>query len=776
MQEGSRSETRLGTLLKRGGRPSLLALATLTACGGDAATDPQQPGAEVGFVGAPAEGPQTTGALPQLANFPANTELGYMSTWVELGGKPAQMDGNWVTKTVGEDAYTAPTSLKPRLNEARDRAQANANEAIVTVPKELSKVIELFDYYTPETGQLRLVGYTPERARWLSERTKGGKKETFTDPLGFAELRQRGARLYCAATAAYNHRSRKNRLMGKTMAAGVSIFGAPIGLTVIEPTISLRKPMRFDSGKADGAQAFLLPFDAGVRMTPISFLFGLPELKIPVGFVTADSELSSRAQVKGNDYEQWTTMSHVDGFASASQPYFKSSLPEFTLFQMPYFALRVKLTLDMGAAACSQAASYPECVAQGLREPGRLYASTKDPDGSVHKWPGARSGGWTSEVSKVPFSYHNGPWDIDTATWRASPSGSGFSFETRLPDPLAGRMLQNNDKSMEVHTSSGVTVGLVGAGGVSAKDLGLPDFFELSVTATGSLRAGVNMIHRFREQEEMVLGPEGIRYGEEFAHPIPNMVTSLSVTPASAKDFTIGFDIGFRLIIKLGIFETVISPSFPVAKKTFTSGLEEWPENRRLRMDTAISDGITPSFNVGSHWPRSDGFATYENIEGCQAPQTTAEPAEPPCTTSNKDKPMPTDFKPIQGQMCMWREQNVLNPDFLPSEWADEACWRAMQSWMEGGVYKIQPWEGKSGVYARVTHFEDRADMEGMYAALSQCEAEYTKVGRTQDLSKVLHVQPCDASATLQTEIIAPVWIDKSAAEMGAAGEPDSCD
>ena len=63
-------------------------------------------------------------------------------------------------------------------------------------------------------------------------------------------------------------------------------------------------------------------------------------------------------------------------------------------------------------------------------------------------------------------------------------------------------------------------------------------------------------------------------------------------------------------------------------------GVAEMVQNRRLRMDTAISDGITPSFNVGSHWPRSDGFATYENIEGCQAPQTQVEAPEPPCTTS----------------------------------------------------------------------------------------------------------------------------------------------
>src|SRR4249919_1968884 len=104
----------------------------------------------------------------------------------------------------------------------------------------------------------------------------------------------------------------------------------------------------------------------------------------------------------------------------------------------------------------------------------------------------------------------------------------------------------------------------------------------------------------------------------EFNGPVPAMITSFSVTPASANDFTFGLGIGFKVKLKFPYLKHEFGYSWDIAKATLTTGLKDWSENRRLRMDTAISDGTTATFDVGSHWPGEGLFSTYENIDGCQ--------------------------------------------------------------------------------------------------------------------------------------------------------------
>jgi hypothetical protein len=748
--------------------------ATTTACGGQGTNTTGGPGEDSSaFVGAPVEGvQQTAGPLPQLANFPANAEAGYMSTWVELNdAAPSTMNADWVRKAAG-DGFTTPPALPTQLSAARDQADKIAEKARVQVPKGISEIAGLFDYYTPMSGTKQLVGYEPERARWLMSRSAGGENKTFDDPYAFAEMRQRGARLYCAATAAYNHRTRANRVMGKTMAAGVSVFGLPLDLTVVEPTLSMGRPMRFDSGKADGAHGFVVPFEAGVRMRPVSFLFGLPELKIPVSFVTADSELASRANVQGNNFEKWMTMSHMDGFASVSQPYLDTSLPEIPLLEMGIFSLSAKIKLDMGAAACSEGANYPSCRASALANPSRLIASTTDANGTVAWRP--RSGGWTTPGQTGPFSYNNAAWDVDTANWLARPRGADSPIATRLPDPLAMRMLQNNDKSLEVHTSSGVTMELIAAGGGK-----IFDWLEAYIDAHGSIRAGVDMVHRFREQEEMVMAPPPDP-NAEFAMPYPMMVTSFSVTPASTKEFTFGLGLGFTIGLDLPFLKRKFTKEWNPISKTLSTGLTEWSEERRLRMDTAISDGANANFNVGSHWPRDASFPTYEAIDGCQAPQTEVTQPEAPCAPANQDKPKPADFKPIKGNICLWREEFTVGPDDVGAGSAGDLCWRAMQPWMERGVYQRQLWHESqipgSYIHARAMPFDDKTELNALHDVLVQCDALYAKENATAQFGDLIHFQPCDLNAKLVDDIIAPMWTDDTAPAPGAAGEPDSCD
>src|SRR5688572_17808049 len=117
--------------------------------------------------------------------------------------------------------------------------------------------------------------YTPVRARWL--RSQDGQS-TGSDPAGLDELRERGARLYCAARKAEANAGGRAISMGEKPAFSINVFGKKIDFLVVEPRLSFAGAKRHTGlGANDGAQAFEVPLLLGTRFTPVRGL-GLPGL------------------------------------------------------------------------------------------------------------------------------------------------------------------------------------------------------------------------------------------------------------------------------------------------------------------------------------------------------------------------------------------------------------------------------------------------------------------------------------------------------------------
>lgn len=186
-------------------------------------------------------------------------------------------------------------------------------------------------------------------------------------------MRNRGMRFYCAAKSATKHQSDSTRLMGETSIVDTKILGQPLKLLTIEPTLTMQNPLRIDSGSEDGAQAFVLPFTAGLRITPVSFLPSLPELRVPVAMISADGEVLTTEHPTGipGPYSTWLTMSHVDGFASAGQSV-SASTGKFLLFPIGPISVYGEIKVDLGFAACTTGDTYPVqeqgCAASGAHD------------------------------------------------------------------------------------------------------------------------------------------------------------------------------------------------------------------------------------------------------------------------------------------------------------------------------------------------------------------------------------------------------------------------
>ena len=195
-------------------------------------------------------------------------------------------------------------------------------------------------------------------------------------------------------------------------------------------------------------------------------------------------------------------------------------------------------------------------------------------------------------------------------------------------------------------------------------------------------------------------------------------------------------------------------------------------------MDTAISDGVNAHFNVFSHLPNGPAYGSYEANDQCQAPQTQVVNTPPACQTANRDKPLPKDFKPIQANVCLWREEYGAAPDNLDRPPPQQKCWELMEPWIKSGTYLRQPWH-ESSVYvlSRVIKLDNQADLDALDRVLAQCDDLYGKAGLTAELGTVLHPAFCDASGTLYDHLIEPT-VPAVVNEPGAgpAGNPDSCD
>ena len=142
-------------------------------------------------------------------------------------------------------------------------------------------------------------GYTPVRARWLESQWQPfflipipEKHYDYPDYLGFQDIRERGARLYCAARRAQIEQNSTTPSLGERVGYSFSLLGHTVDLLVLQSSVVVNGPQRCTGGSGDapdcpgsssgsapndGAQSFEVPLLLGNLFTPIRGL-GLPPL------------------------------------------------------------------------------------------------------------------------------------------------------------------------------------------------------------------------------------------------------------------------------------------------------------------------------------------------------------------------------------------------------------------------------------------------------------------------------------------------------------------
>lgn len=731
------------------------------------------PGSPSAKVGTPVRGADiTNGSLPPLPGQTSNVAAGYMTTWPELAGEPTNLDEGWYSLAIG-DQYSTPRVFESQLRSAVSQANTIVKDGTADVSKALATVSKFLPNANVTETDYRTFGYTPERARWLKKVSTGGADgNLYDDPPAFGEMRDRGMRFYCAAKSAIKHQSDSTQLMGETSIVDTKILGQPLKLLTIEPTLTMQNPLRIDSGSEDGAQAFVLPFTAGLRITPVSFLPSLPELRVPVAMISADGEVLATEHPTGipGPYATWLTMSHVDGFASAGRSV-SASTGKFLLFPIGPISVYGEIKVDLGFAACTTGDTYPSCKSKGAQQVGRMVATLQDASGAITPLP-AREGGWTTPGFNTVGAYTDAPWDIDTNLWVGTPR-DGFRFSTKLPDPLAMRMLENNDKSLEVQSDATIRFDLSAGAAYKYKD-----WLVIGATVGGNLGAGATLIHRFREQQEqLLLPPRAPEVGEEFPPTeTPAMVNTVTVTPVTAGHFDFGTTAQLQLEIKkvpiIGSLKLKLDV-WDFSKSVPLGGRKAWPEANRLRMDNAISDATNANFNTVSHWPGSDAFPSYEAWDACQPADQNV--TQPPPACAAREPAEGTFAKNISVPLCFYTPSWDFPPDYTTGPELD--CLNALRPLLTGGTNKRQEWQGRT-VDAHLIDTSTPAAMEAEWerikTATDACVQAFGNAGRTDEGVDRIQIGVCNKMAEL-TDKVFEAELDTSTPSLGGSGAAGPC-
>ncbi|MBV8757102.1 MAG: hypothetical protein JO257_07505, partial [Deltaproteobacteria bacterium] len=196
---------------------------------------------------------------------------------------------SWHTLAAGGPGGSwAQFESAPAFTSELATAEADANANISADDSQLASIESFLSalpisLHVSHTTSPYFFGWPAVQARWLRAayaviNTSTGlmANQSYADPTFGAEIRDRGARLFCAArAAAFNQAATHQASMGRQAALTVSIFGQDIQLGVVEPTFRFDVPQKHIGAGADGAQTFEVPFQVGAQVTPIGGL-GLP--------------------------------------------------------------------------------------------------------------------------------------------------------------------------------------------------------------------------------------------------------------------------------------------------------------------------------------------------------------------------------------------------------------------------------------------------------------------------------------------------------------------
>jgi hypothetical protein len=631
---------------------------------------------------------------------------------------------------------------------------------------------------TPSDG---FHGWAPVQGRWLRNQyavtssTGAMTRQDYADPAFGGEIRERGARLYCAARhAQFEQAARPSSLtMGRQVALALSILGHEIDLGVIEPTFTLDGAQRFtSSGAIDGAQAFEIPMLLGAAITPIDGI-GLPgfgELRHPMVLITGDTEVASAvapvslhtgdhtfcnvfsgcrtaptfSTVSPRDY---LTVTHADAALGRSAQ-LVVTVPDTPIFTLGLFTLSLhgSGTLTIGGGG------------PGAPANDRLLAGV--PSG----WPvPPRSGRLSTSPWSPAYFYDEEPWspvfDVDapltgTPSFALPTAGGGATFGTS--DPMVMRALADDDH--HVTTSTSVDLGVGGTASVGFS-LGIAAFV---LAGTGDVHVG------FGQQIDVRDGVLDLM-GNGSGYPM----TALTVTPSTSASVNASFTVTLHIHIPL-VFDTIDETVTIVTTSTGnTWGSAPWPQTNRALIATGSQYG-DPTYQpwAVSHLPSSSTPATSpaypvfnsfdQDVNACLADTTSYPPVPPGCPPSAHGSPPHGNLcvfsgsRPIDGWLgngttaawagaCADISGHV--DAILPgATTAQKQCYTAVLSGLCAPTSQEQDWHGQHGVARIIDMVVPNIDL----GALSdQCGRAFAPTPATGTFNRIFEFGACDDGARM---------------------------
>jgi hypothetical protein len=460
---------------------------------------------------------------------------------------------------------------------------------------------------------------------------------TYADPPQLQELRERGARLYCAALNA-NLNQGSTTTMGSQAMATINILGNNVDLLAVQPTVSLGAPNAQKGSANDGAQAFEIPMQFGTIIYPIRGLGlpGLPELRYPVAIETGDTEAITQANYVSNyawNYQTDVTATNAESIQSAEV----DVTGQDTVVLLSLYVLNLELSGEMQFR-----------LGEASTENNRLLVGNE-----IAGLPETPRTGTID--SALGVTYNDGPWygclgGTGPECTTVLPT-SAASNRWPLPEPPTGptfiRAWQDDD-----HNFIGSTLATLNLSVILDGSLNIPPF-DVAVDVTGSISGTASVDHIVQDAMIDVEDPK-VAGGQ------PTPVSALTVrphtkasinwgdpsttNPVSAINLTASFSIDLPWPIgTISWQQTLLNvPGMAIASydsdndSSSPSG-RAWPESGNLRIGTwsPVGTNVTTQPTVDTQLPSaSSTFASFPGdvVASCLNGTTQGKAAPPACS------------------------------------------------------------------------------------------------------------------------------------------------
>jgi hypothetical protein len=672
----------------------------------------------------------------------------------------------------GANAHLHPPMLKARVQSALASAKLHMNDLSAEVLEDVAKIFELIPGFTPAEydSEIAFAAWQPPRARWLDSQWAFLPRTIFSPPAperhllyptpaAFGLVPERGARLYCAARELA--RQQVQGSLGEKVLLPITILGQDIDIGVFEPTAYVDQPKKFIAPGVDGVQAFTVPLQLGLKITPVRpFLPSLPELRTPLVLTTADAELVTDTDrglvwvdsvcfgswlcvpvIRPEYQKRFKTTAHVDSVMTAGRSMKTSA-------KIPLFwagALLVRLNVGFAAAVGMQApalAGEPVVPRPRVLDDRILAFAIPQP-----AWPA----GIRKTATSAP--YLDGFWRLQQNYFNPDPGNQFYDVHsgetpvavvsTAPQSPFRTAVLTDDDHHVAPASELAILAGLEGIIGLNAS------IARIEISASGNVKGTLGMAHDVRD---------GVSVDNSLLSPQP--ITNLTITPTTYGHVELLFKVNFHLHIDLPIFDDIdvnydlVNESIPIGPELN----EVWIEEHRVRLGTGSTVGADvtqwPAFTSRTGKTVFDTFR--EPVNACLADPTDVPNVPPPC------KSTPASGEPPRAHACMYTPVSVqIDPCLhIPANPVDPAakCEAAKLTYLCGAVSQ-QQWFGAEYVLAHRlvlpevdgTYSADLERISEIADACSRSDPTFTPADPSAWFKGLFKVASCDAAATLMT-------------------------